>query len=438
MREKDSYLKYYRRLELSLNNIRLSIPTTIKQGADLRLALRELKTEETYSKKEIIKFRQIIDIQTLEYLKQDKTGKEETEILEEQLTLNNQLEEELEKLKKEATASSRNLESVQVERELKQREVIRSAARVRVIKNDNITKDIEILDVSKRYNETSGRVKEFLTLYEFVKNERNKYLNQIHSSSQRVTEMKEKIKILTNEIEILRNEISIKDRELSKKKQKNTANFALRDSLRNEANKLMIQYREKRAHIEHCISRIETLNANINSAEEDMLHLKARYEQNVRDRNMAGVHLLDRNDELCILYERINVQQEIMARGEEALNEKEDELRRFNIILLEFKRKIELEKQKIPKLTELAQKIKEEEEKKNALDLSMLKLGEQMENPDDSKRCRNLGGEDPSQDQLAKKIERLEAFLATQEVENINLGKNIGERFDFGRSYMFD
>jgi chromosome segregation ATPase len=421
-----------------VNNIKLSIPTTIKQGADLRQILRELKTEESYSKKEIIKLRQNIYIQTFEYLKQYKTGKDETEILEEQLTLNNQLEEELEKLKKEAGASTRNLESMQLEKELKQRELIRTAARVRVIKNDNTTKDIDIMDASKQHNETSVRVKEFLALYELVKNERNKYLNQIHSSSQRVTEMKEKIKILSNEIEILRNEISIKDRELAKKKQKNTANFALRDSLRNEANKLMIQYREKRVHIEHCISRIETLNANISSAEEDMLHLKARYEQNVKDRNMAGVHLLDRNDELCILYERINVQQEIMAKGEEALNEKEDDLRRFNILLIEFKRKVELEKQKIPKLTELARKISEEEEKKTLLDLSMTKLGEQMENPDDPKRCRNLGGVDPTQDQLSKKIERLEAFLATQEVEFINAGKNIGERFDFGRSHLFD
>lgn len=58
--------------------------------------------------------------------------------------------------------------------------------------------------------------------------------------------MKEKLKILSNEIEILRHEIFAKDRDLAKKKQDNTAKYAARDSLKNEANKLMVHYRERR------------------------------------------------------------------------------------------------------------------------------------------------------------------------------------------------
>jgi len=54
-----------------------------------------------------------------------------------------------------------------------------------------------------------------MTLYEEVKNARNKYVSQIQSSSQDLAEMKERIKILMNEVEILRNESSEKDRTLT-------------------------------------------------------------------------------------------------------------------------------------------------------------------------------------------------------------------------------
>ena len=57
-----------------------------------------------------------------------------------------------------------------------------------------------IHDLTKRCNELSNRLKEFSALYEVVKNERNKYVNLIQSSSQALAEMREKIRILVNEV----------------------------------------------------------------------------------------------------------------------------------------------------------------------------------------------------------------------------------------------
>jgi chromosome segregation ATPase len=246
--------------------------------------------------------------------------------------------------------------------------------------------------------------------------------------------MKEKIKILTNEIEILRHEISSKDRDLARKKQENSAAYAIRDSLRNEANKLMHQYKDKRDQIDHRLSRIETLNANINAAEEQMMKLKEKYEQSVKDRNQSGVQLLDRNDELCILYERINIQKEIMAKGAGALNDREDEIRRLELILTGLNRKIELEKQKKPLLQQYHKEIAKLEKEREHYDKQLGELSAKMENPDDPSRCRNLGGEDPNQEQLSKKIEKLEALLAAQEVFVVHVGKNPRKRLSSRRS----
>ena len=61
-------------------------------------------------------------------------------------------------------------------------------------------KELNVLDLTKRCNEMSNRLKEFLALYEIVKNERNKYVNLIQGSTQALTEMKEKVRILVNEV----------------------------------------------------------------------------------------------------------------------------------------------------------------------------------------------------------------------------------------------
>ncbi|CAK4502528.1 unnamed protein product, partial [Aphanomyces euteiches] len=79
-------------------------------------------------------------------------------------------------------------------------------------------KELVILDIAKKCNETNNRLKEFSALYDIVKNERNKYVNLIQASSQALAEMKEKIKILHNEVEVLRNESVAKDKALTKER----------------------------------------------------------------------------------------------------------------------------------------------------------------------------------------------------------------------------
>jgi hypothetical protein len=158
------------------------------------------------------------------------------------------------------------------------------------------------------------------------------------------------------------------------------------------------------------------LNGHIDSAEAEMLKQKNRYEQSVKERNAAGVQLLDRNDEICILYERINIQKEVLAKGEELLLEKEDEIRRLNIILNDLNRTVLLEKQKKPKLIQNEDLVKKLEDENRQLDKVLVKLGNEMENSDDPKRRRNLGGADLPQESLNKRIRKLEAYLASQEV----------------------
>ena len=64
-------------------------------------------------------------------------------------------------------------------------------------------KELLILDLTKKQQDTDLKLNTFIALYEEVKNARNKYVSQIQASSQDLAEMKERIKILQNEVDIL-------------------------------------------------------------------------------------------------------------------------------------------------------------------------------------------------------------------------------------------
>jgi chromosome segregation ATPase len=94
-----------------------------------------------------------------------------------------------------------NLISVlSAQRDITGRESARVEQKQRDARQHVRIKELTILDYTKRCNEISNRLKEFSALYEVVKNERNKYVNLIQSSTQALAEIREKIRILSNEV----------------------------------------------------------------------------------------------------------------------------------------------------------------------------------------------------------------------------------------------
>jgi len=53
-----------------------------------------------------------------------------------------------------------------------------------------------------------------------------------------------------------------------------------------------------------------------------MNELTHKYEVACESRNLMGIQLIDRNDELCILYEKSNIHENILKNGEQEIREK--------------------------------------------------------------------------------------------------------------------
>jgi hypothetical protein len=109
-------------------------------------------------------------------------------------------ENEIIKLMAERKRQGTLLTVLSAQRDIKSRESSRIDAKEKEARLLVVIKEHSILDFTKSCGELSNRFKEFSALYEVVKNERNKYINLIQSSTQALAEMREKIRILQNEV----------------------------------------------------------------------------------------------------------------------------------------------------------------------------------------------------------------------------------------------
>ncbi len=268
-------------------------------------------------------------------------------------------------------------------------------ADVRETRQELKIKDLLILDLKKKQQETETKLNNYKALYEEVKSARNKYVNMIQNSSQDLAEMKERIKILGNELEILKNESSEKERSLQEYKLILQQEIHKRDGIKTSLNKRQYKSKQTYQQVDQNISEIEKLNMVIFALEKEMLSLKQKYEVACEDRNYAGVQLIDRNDELCILYEKNNIQQSVLTQGEAEIKRLEDEIRMVKLELQDTQRKISVSREKVLLVPQLADEVVQV---KTALNLEKEKerdLSQQLENPVNQARWRELEGEDP-------------------------------------------
>ncbi|TPX37722.1 hypothetical protein SmJEL517_g00446 [Synchytrium microbalum] len=414
-RDKDSQMKSCRRLEITLNNALEAVPVAKRAYDEVSRHLLAAKRESKSLKKNVTDLRREIDMGVHKYLENERIEKTEADLLVREMGAVRRTEEELEAVSEQFEAAQRKCEEIAVERDLKARELVHIRKKHRRCREDTRVAEDACTDAAKRAAEAAARLKEFATLYEVAKTERNKCLNQIQGSQQRAAEMKEKHKILVGEIEILRVEVGNKDRELAKKLQENATAYATRDGVRNEANKLLAQYRERRAEIDQHLSSIDSLNSLISVAETDLVRLRTSLATAGQARNDAATLLVSREDELCVLYEQLNTQAKILQDAEMELAEKDKEVTMYNLAIAELKRSIDVGRRASGKRKEIEDLYRQLEDELHAAKEESARLSQLVEGPENAGRCRNLNGGDPTMSEMVDRVRKLEERLATKE-----------------------
>ena len=136
-----------------------------------------------------------------------------------------------------------------------------------------------------------------------------------------------------------------------------------------------------------------------------------KYEMACESRNYQGIQLIDKNDELCILYEKSNINENILKTGEQAIRQKEEEIRMYNLELKERQRQLQVIRKQIPEVPDLAAQVNELKIKLDKQKDKVNELAQQLEDPERHPKKRELEGEDADPEALLAKIQVLEERL---------------------------
>lgn len=413
--------------ELGKNSYRLK--RKYKKTADrkkmFQTQLNDIKKqlEEAVERKEALEHDQIRQKEILERLheesdimKKNKMDKEDDKKekgtrLEEIMKDIETAEKEAQKKRVKEAKLNKEMEWLSLKREYMARKASQNVTQAKETAEELKINELLLIDLKKRKQEIDFKLKSCIAMYDEVKNDRNKYVKQIQNSSQELAETKERIKILQNEVEILRSESAEKDRKLKEERHSVQLTLHHRDGIRTEINKIDYAVKQKESFVTQQLNEINKLNVIINSLEKDMIELKQKYEIVCESRNYTGIQLIDRNDELCILYEKCNIQETIQKKGESEIRVKEDEIRMLNLELNAVKRQIELVRKQIPEVPTFASEVISLQAELEAERDKEKELAAKLEDPSNSKRFNELPGEDPDEEALEAKIQVLEERL---------------------------
>ncbi|XP_017378527.1 coiled-coil domain-containing protein 146 isoform X1 [Cebus imitator] len=379
----------------------LEIEAIPKDDSILSERRRELHKEVEVAKRNLVQQKMLSEI--------------ESKLVEQQLAEENKLLKDQEHIK-ELVFNLVRMTQVKIdEKEQKSKDFLKAQQKYTNIVKEIKAKDLEIRIHKKKKCEIFRRLREFAKLYDTVRNERNKFVNLLHKAHQKVNEIKERYKMSLNELEILRNSAISQERKLQNSMLKHANNVTIRESMQNDVCKIVSKLQEMKEKKEAQLNNIDRLANMITMIEEEMVQLRKRYEKAVQHRNESGIQLIEREEEVCIFYEKINIQEKMKLNGEIEIHVLEEKIRFLKLKIAEKQRQIRVTQKLLPAKRSLDADLAVLQIQFSQCTDRIRDLEKEFVKLDGKNRARFLPGKDLTEKEMIKKLDELELQLAKKE-----------------------
>ena len=390
-------------LETEVSQLRLDVKTTTRVAAERSAAIEGIRAD--------------IDAEMKAYITEESAGKTKGTAFETVYAEVAALEDIIKHLKKEEADRNKVERDVrtQVERLIKTTMLKREKHREQTELANGL--DNELDDLKKQTKENERRHMALVSLFHEVQSQRNKFAQLIEAGKQTKAETGEKLRVLANEIDILRGESGDKEIKLVHAHAQLTSVMTARDVLRQDINKRAMTFREGRDKIDEQMNEMEGLHTVADQGRKNQIRLTLKFEHETQRRDHAGLMLVERNDEVAALHERVNLQVEVGRRGEIELRNREDEIRAFAAEIRKHELSVEANASLasgVPGLNAEIERLRKElivERRRVA------RLSAKAETPENADRWRVLQGKDPGADELRAKLKDLKLAIEDKEDE---------------------
>ncbi|EGR33105.1 hypothetical protein IMG5_061610 [Ichthyophthirius multifiliis] len=399
-------------LLIKISEYQISIQKIQKSSQQIKKNIKKEEKENT----EISQENKLIEHKAKHVMLQNGDKDKQKEYIFKQIK---ELEDQLQQQQQYEYQTKKKIMALTNTRETMARKASQANLEVRESREELKIKELIILDLGKRYQEINFQLNSVKQLYEQTKGVRNKYVSLIQNSSQTLAELKERIKLSQNELEILKNEAQEKAQSGLQYNHTVQLQISLRDRSNTQLNKLEFIRLNKKQIIDQNVNEIEKLNIIIESLESQILSLNKKYQISTESRNYIGIQLIDRNDQLCIMYEKSNICEKTLNNGELDLKKIAEEARMLKLEIKEKKRQILIAQKNIDLVPFLAQQVVTIKEQLKCKQKIYLELSQKLEDPLNMKRWRELEGEDDDLESLNAKIFVLEERLNKKKEEEL-------------------
>ncbi|KAF5398164.1 Coiled-coil domain-containing protein, partial [Paragonimus heterotremus] len=258
-----------------------------------------------------------------------------------------QMNDELADLRVEVLELSRLVSIKADEREQKAREFRAATLRYARMQDELKTKGLQIQEHEKSLHGTQRHLRNFAQLYETIKEERNNCLTFIQLARQRMQESSEKMRVCTNELDILHNTLALKTEQIGKQRVKLNQAVTTRDSLRNELCKQAYLVRESELQSNQLERNIKCHNRIMEKCKHGLSEVQQAIGRVIQLRNERATQLVERNEELCVLQEKVRLQNDTRTKGEQELSLLDEQISWLNQEKMDLERKLSVIKGKI-------------------------------------------------------------------------------------------
>ncbi|XP_072513387.1 cilia- and flagella-associated protein 58 isoform X2 [Salminus brasiliensis] len=277
--------------------------------------------------------------------------------------------------------------------------------------------EMQIFEYKKKIAETETKLKQQQNLYEAVRSDRNLYSKNLTEAQDEITEMKRKLKIMNHQIDQLKEEINGKEAALVKEHLEVQRVEKEKEALKAELQKMKQQAQETKQFIDNQAVEERNLLKIIADADAERMRQKKELEQVISERDILGTHLVRRNDELALLYEKIKIQQSMLSKGEVQYNQRLEDIRLLKMEIRNLRREKGILKKTVSNVEDLRRELYHVQKELLKERTRCQALEEELENPMNVHRWRRLEASDPSTFELIQKIHSLQRRLITKSEE---------------------
>ncbi|KAL2631495.1 hypothetical protein R1flu_016181 [Riccia fluitans] len=413
-KEKEKILRRLKYEEQLVTNIQAHLPALIMDRDKIHHQVLLVEAAKEKVTTQVNEIRREIDVQMRNFMIVEGLGKEVTAAL-------HASHEKVQKLEKEVGECA-NIERLKNQHitnltGIRERMCRQAAAKQQMWKDaekELHMKEILLSNNQKKHAEFLKQVEDGLAMYNLVRSQRNKYAALVQASAISIAEMKDKLLQINTEVESLQSDVKYKDKVLNKQRNEFLVSVRERSHLLSEISKAAFRLRETRASAEEYVIESSKLEDFVTKAQREMARTRKMYALEVSARNQMGLSLIDRNDELCILYEKNNVQMELAKHSELELSKRNDEIRFLKIECKHVQQSIYTAYQTAPDFPGMFRTLEDLREKLETAKSVATRLAELVESPDNTSRWRLLPGRDLDELDLHAKMTTIEEFLSAK------------------------